>query len=216
MDLLKGFINKKHFWPRLIVTFLAVTVMGFCLSVLIRLEWGLDPCTLMTTSISGKIGMSLGNFQALLNIVLLVIVLFAGAKNIGFGTVFNMFWIGYSIDLFGYIWDKNLPVNFFRENNFKAAYFIPAIIIFIIAAALYMVTDMGTGPYDALPFMIGEYFPKINFRWIRMSYDFSVIVIGVAFGGQVKIATILMALFLGPVIGALGNWINKKWNFKEE
>ena len=37
---------------------------------------------------------------------------------------------------------------------------IPAIIVFILSAALYMDVDMGTAPYDAIPIIISDHLPK--------------------------------------------------------
>lgn len=211
---IENFYKKKHFWPRLIAVVLAVIVMGFCMSLLIGVAWGTDPCTLMNRAIAIKIGMSLGNWQALLNCILLVIVLIFGGRNIGFGTLANMFLVGYSIDFFSWVWSKTLPENFFEPTGVKIAIFIPALIVFVIAVAVYVDMDLGTAPYDAVPIIIADRLPKIEFRWIRMVFDFTVIIIGVCFGGKLQIVTILMALLLGPTIGYVGKIISKKWNFE--
>ena len=99
-DIIDGFFHKKHFWFRLCAVVAAVIVMGFCLSWLLLVDLGTDPCTLMNVAIADTIGMSLGNWQALLNTVLLVIVVIFGGRNLGFGTLANMFLVGYSIDFF--------------------------------------------------------------------------------------------------------------------
>lgn len=210
---IEGFYKKKYFWPRLAAVVLSVIVMGFCLSFLLNVAWGTDPCTLMNKSIAATIGISLGNWQALLNTVLLILVIIFGGRNIGFGTLANMFLVGYSIDFFSWVWRKTIPQGFFEPTSVKIMVFIPALIVFVFAAAIYMDMDMGTAPYDAIPFMISEKITKIPFRWIRMIYDFLVIGIGVIFGGGLQIVTVLMALMLGPVIGYIGNIINKKFDF---
>ena len=53
---------------------LAVFGMGFALSLLLLVDMGTDPCSMMSKAISAKIGMSFGNWQALMNTVLLVLV----------------------------------------------------------------------------------------------------------------------------------------------
>ncbi len=60
-----------------------------------------------------------------------------------------------------------------------------------------MDVELGTSPYDAIPFIISKYVPKIPFRIMRIGYDFLVIFIAWIFGGHVQIVTILMALLLG-------------------
>ena len=60
-DIIDGFFHKKHFWFRLCAVVAAVIVMGFCLSWLLLVDLGTDPCTLMNVAIADTIGMSLGN-----------------------------------------------------------------------------------------------------------------------------------------------------------
>ena len=99
-NLLSGFIGKKNFWPRLFIALLAVLSMGVTLSFLIQVNLGTDPCTLMNRAVAAKLHMSLGNWQALMNIILLVVVLIFGARNFGFGSLFNMFLYVYFLIFF--------------------------------------------------------------------------------------------------------------------
>lgn len=214
-EILKGFYQKKHFWTRLIAVVLAVIVMGFALSWLILVDLGTDPCTLMNTAVSAKLGISLGNWQALFNTVLLVVVIIFGGRNLGFGTLANMFLVGYSIDFFLWLWQQVLPSGLFDSMTVKIAVLIPALIVFVLAAAVYMDVDMGTAPFDAIPIIISKHLPKVSFKTIRIVFDFTVIVIGVLFGGRFGVVTLLMALTLGPVIAWVGNKINEKWDFSD-
>lgn len=215
-EIIKGFYQKKHFWTRLMAVLLAVIVMGFALSWLLLVDLGTDPCTLMNISIAAKIGMSLGNWQALLNVILLVIVLIFGGRNLGFGTLANMFVVGYTIDFFSWLWSRILPEGLFESWVVKIIVLVLALAIFVLAVAVYMNMDMGTAPYDAIPLIISRKLPKISFRIIRMIFDFSVIGIGLLFGGKFGIVTVLMALTLGPVIAWVGKVMNEKWDFTGE
>jgi len=80
--ILQGFYQKEHFWLRLGVVLLAVFGMGFALSLLLLVDMGTDPCSMMSKAISAKIGMSFGNWQALMNTVLLVLVVIFGGRNL--------------------------------------------------------------------------------------------------------------------------------------
>ena len=111
--ILQGFYQKEHFWLRLGVVLLAVFGMGFALSLLLLVDMGTDPCSMMNKAISAKTGMSFGNWQALMNTVLLVLVVIFGGRNLGFGTLANMFLIGYFVDFFTWIWNRVLPADFF-------------------------------------------------------------------------------------------------------
>ena len=82
-NFIQGMYQKKHFARRLISVILAVIVMGFALSWLVLVNFGTDPCTSMNLAISGRLGMSLGNWQALLNCLLFIIVILWGREYIG-------------------------------------------------------------------------------------------------------------------------------------
>lgn len=212
-DFLKSFYQKKYFKTRLVAVIAAVIIMGFCLSLLLLVDFGTDPCTLMNNAISTKLGISLGNWQALFNTVLLVIVVIFGCRNLGFGTLANMFLVGYSIDFFSWLWTKTAIADCFESMTVRIVVLVPALALFVIAAAVYMDMDMGTAPYDAIPFIISTKLEKVPFRVIRIIFDFTVILIGFILGGQVKVVTILMAITLGPVIAWVGKKINEKFVF---
>lgn len=214
-EIRKGFFGKKHFVIRLVAVFLAVIIMGFSLSLLLLVDLGVDPCTLMNVSVAGTIGISLGNWQALFNSILFIVVIILGARNLGFGTLANMFLVGYAIDFFSWIWSMVLPEGLFESWIVKIVVLIPALIVFVFAAAVYMDMDMGTAPYDAIPVIVSKRMPKIPFSAVRIAFDGIVAVIGIIFGGRIGLVTILMVLTLGPVIAWVGKKINEKWDFSD-
>ena len=203
-DIWQGFFDKEHFWKRLVIVVIAVIMMGFALSFLILVDMGTDPCTMMNRAISARIGMSFGNWQALLNTILLVAVVIFGGRNLGFGTLANMFLVGYSTDFFSWLIPKFIPTEIFAINWVRGVVFVPALVLFIMAASIYMDVDMGTSPYDAISFILFERIKKIPFKIIRIGYDFLVIGIALLFGAKLQIVTVLMAIALGPVISFLG------------
>lgn len=205
----ENYIHQPFFKQRFIIMMLGVFFIGFSLSFLIRCNLGTDPCSFMNITVSRRLGILFGTWQLLLNAVLLVIVLLFGRNHIGFGTLANMVLIGYVADFFGWIWDRTIPVECFKEMPSRAIIFVLAFSLFVIAASLYMNADMGVAPYDAIPLMIRKYiFPDVPFARIRICFDFSVVLIGVLSGGIPNIGIILMSMFLGPVITAVGKFLN--------
>ena len=200
----------------LILVIAAVILMGFALSWLLLVDLGTDPCTLLNQTISPRLGISIGNWQALFNTVLLIFVIIFGGRNLGFGTLANMFLVGYSIDFFSWIWAKVLPADLFTSMGVRIAVLIPALILFILAASFYMDVDMGTAPYDAVSFIISTHLPNVSFRVIRIVYDFVVTAIAVLLGGKLGIVTVLMVITLGPVIEWLGNIMKQHLNIFDD
>lgn len=200
-----SFIYKKeHLAKRIITVLIAVICMGLGLSFLVPCTLGTDPYTFMNLTIANKIGWSLGNWQALFNTAVFIIVIIFGIEKIGFGTVFNMILVGYSYDFFTWIWTRLHILDYFEAQTVRYAVLIPALIFFIIAAATYMNGDLGVSPYDAIPLIVKDHLPKTSFTTIRICYDFLAILIGLLLGGSFQIGTILMALLLGPAVTFVG------------
>ncbi len=192
---------KKLDYKKVFITFIAVIFMGITLSVLNLINYGMDSFTYMNVSISGRIGWSLGNWQILINVIMFIPVIIWGRKQIGIGTVFNMVLVGYTVDFCMWIWGKTGFANLLSDQFVKIVFMLVALVIFILAAATYMSTDLGTAPFDALPIIISENLPKVSFKIIRFLWDLSAIIIGFTVSGKVGIVTILMMIFLGPTVG---------------
>ena len=192
----------------------AVTVMGMCVSLLVMCNMGTDPYSAMNYGISHMLGMSFGNYQLLSNLVLLLIVIIFDRKLIGTGTLGNMILVGYAADFFTWIWKNVCHVPEQLSLITRIIILIPALILFIFAAAIYMQSGHGTAPYDAVSFLITNKITKVTgrnmFRIIRIAYDLLATCIAIETGGEVGIITILMVILLGPTVGFVGDFIKRK------
>ena len=184
--------------------------------MLVLVDLGTDPCTSMNLAISEKLGMGIGNWQALLNTVIFIFVIFLGRENIGFGTLANMFLVGYSLQFFSWVWEKTLPVGLFDSMAVRILVLIPALAIFVVAAAVYMDVKLGTAPYDAIPYLISARLPNVSFRTIRMCFDLTVTLIGWILGEMPGVVTALIVILLGPMISWMGNWLAQHFKLFRE
>ncbi len=206
-------MNFKFDKKKILICFIAVFGMGFFLSFLLMCKLGNDPCTFMNKSVSEKIGMSFGNYQLIVNIVMLCVVLIFNRKLIGFGTLFNMILIGYYADFFCWVWRKVIPASVFTTPLSRWIIFILSLLFFIISVAVYISVEMGVAPYDGIPLIITEKLKMDNSpvgkAVIRILWDGSAIVVGMIAGKIPVIGVILMTLFLGPVISLIGKLLKK-------
>lgn len=200
-----GFKDKK----RILAVVLAVILMGFSLTFLIRLNFGTDPCSSMNLGISNMLGISFGNWQVIFNLILFIIVILCDRSQIGWGSLVNMFLIGYSVDFFGWILDHTLPTDFFTGLGIRIAILIPSLTLFILAAGIYMAVDLGSAPYDAVVFILASKLKKIPFRAVRMSWDITACILGYLLGSTIGLVTVVMAFSLGPVISLVKIKIDK-------
>lgn len=209
----------------------AVVMMGITLSVLIEIGWGTDPATFMNYHVAALLGTdNIGLIQIMDYAVLLVFVILFGAQHIGFGSIANMCFIGFVCDFSRWIWKLTGFHQFLAEASMgpKIPIFAGTLLLFVIAAAFYMNSELGIAPYDAIPKIISDGSPKFPFFIIRILFDYSAIAIGLlaaylarnnitepvaSFAGIGLKTNIFgsacMSLLLGPLISVVGKVMKK-------
>ena len=207
----KQYFSQPGFSKKFNIMMLGVIMMGFFLSFLIEVSLGTDPCTFMNVTISEKLHILFGTWQLVLNAVLLIIVVVFDRHQIGPGTIANMVFIGYISDFCRWLWKRTIPEYVFKEEPYRAVIFVVALLCFVIAASFYMNADMGVAPYDAIPVILSErVFKDIPFKFVRIAFDGTVLLLGFLLGGHVEICTILMVFLLGPTITTVGGFLNRR------
>lgn len=196
---------KKRFY----IMLAGVFFMGFFLSFLIDVDLGTDPCTFMNYTLAQRMHLSFGTWQLILNIMLLIICIIVNRHLLGPGTIANMVFIGYIADFFRWVWSRCIPDNYFTDAPYRYVIFAFAILLFVISASFYMNSQMGLAPYDALSYDAGHALHKIPFHFVRIAYDLTAILIGFVAGGRPNIGTVIMAFALGPMITAVGRFMNR-------
>lgn len=197
---LKETLFKRPFGRRLFLALGGVFFIGFSLSLLIPVNLGTDPCTGFNLAVTGKLHMSMGNWQLLMNAFLFLFVVIFNRRLIGFGTVANMVFVGYIIDFFRYLWDVMLPDGFFEPALTRGIILIAAITLFVFSAGCYIAADLGVAPYDAIPLLVYERQNRLSFKTVRILYDATFMILGFVIGRQGGLVTILMVFSMGPVI----------------
>lgn len=211
ISVFRGFVSPDHLAKRIIIVVAACSMMAFSMSWLTLTNLGTDTFTNLNQAIVAKTGWSFGNWQAFLNVILFVFVLIFGTgNNFGFGTLANMFLIGYEMDLFALMWNRILPDGLFDSLEKRVLLMIPGLAVFIISCAVYMDIGLGTSPCDAISFIVKErWLKKVPFTVVRMGYDFSMIAIAFAFSHRVYPITVLMSLFMGAAVEYTGKLLKK-------
>ncbi len=191
----------------------AVILMGVFVSILVEIGWGTDPASFLNLNIASTLGWGLGNTEVLVYGLMLVFTFIFGAQMIGFGTLANMFLIGYVIDLCRWIWKNTGFAQFIYDSSLtvRILIFASTLLCFVVVASIYMNAQMGVAPYDAIPNILSGWMPKLPFAVIRIIFDLSAVGIGVLAGllnpegiqGSI-LGSIIMSFLLGPVITLVG------------
>ena len=196
---------QPHMERRIPVLIISVILMGMCVAFFEKLAVGTDPSTVLNLSVAQNVlhWNNLGTWQLLFNLILLtIILLMKEGRFIGLGSVANMVLVGYSRDFFKPIVEGLLPGEV-ESLLVRFGFFIPTMLLFLVSVAFYMVVELGTAPYDAIPQIIAAHTKKVSFTVIRICFDIAVTTTGVLLGGQIGIFTVAACFFLGPVISAI-------------
>ena len=183
---------------RIIYILIGLLALSLGTSILNAGHLGVDPFTAMNMGLSSKIGMSLGTFQIIINVIILIYIFIYNRKSIGIGTILNMTLVGYFIDWFGPILKPYS--HMFTKNFFSIVLtLIVGVLLFTFGAALYMSTDEGQAPYDAIAPTLCKQLHK-PYVQVRTIQDITCMLIGWISGGPIGIATIICAFGCGPLI----------------
>ena len=195
-------MTRPRMGRRLVSLLLSVEMMGVCVAVFDRIALGTDPCSTMNLGLSRLTGLSFGTWQLTLNALLMLIVLRFDVGRIGAGTLANMVLIGYTADFVMAVLDR-FPALLTLTLCMRLAVFVPTLLLFLLAASVYMAVDLGVAPYDAVPQILAAHANRLSFRAIRVCWDVGVMLIGFALGSTVGLTTVVTGFCLGPVIAAV-------------
>lgn len=200
-------INWKDFIFRSLASIIGITFISFGAALSESMEMGLDPFTAINRGASSLLGFSLGNYQLGLNILILIIVFFMKRSLIGWGTIYNMILVGYQVSFFGGLFSEFLNIDSF-SLILRLIITVVAIMIFTLGVALYMDTELGVSPYDAITPLITD---RTGWKYtpVRVAQDLLVVIGAYLLGGPVGIATIITGFFAGPLISFFSEKISQ-------
>lgn len=187
-----------------------ISLIGFAVSLMRIADLGTDAFTTLNLGFSFYSGISFGLFQAFTNTILLIFIFFMDKKYIGIGTVVNMLGVGFLSDLF-----SRLLLPIFADHFSLVLRILLmgiALILVSMGAGLYMSSDLGVAPYDALALIIEK---KINrnipFKVWRALTDILCVTFGFLLGGTIGLGTVVMAFLTGPLIAFFKNSFSSKY-----
>lgn len=198
--------RKKSCFVRGLAVAAGIFMVGIAVGFFKAAEMGADPFTAMNTGISSLAGMQFGTLQLLVNAAILVFVFLLKRKFIGFGTIFNMVFVGYTADFMMGLLEKWQIA--FDTLPARIVLLAAAVLLLCIGDALYISADMGMSPYDAAGYIVEAATKgKIQFRAARIMLDSICVAVGFLAGMQtgiqwkiIGIGTVILAFCTGPLI----------------
>ena len=195
--------REPEYIKRFLWMFFAIIVMGVGLSFMFIADMGTDPMSTMNRGLAMVLPISYGNCQLLCNLVLLILVILFQRDQIGPGTIVNMVLIAYIAEYLEKVWKHTSLIGETPSMAIRVSMLLVGVTSFVIAAAVYMTAELGTAPFDAFVILVANRVP-FSFRTVRITMDFSAVVIGWICGNTPGVMTILIVLTIGPVVSWFG------------
>ena len=167
---------------------------GLGISMTVNANQGLAPWGVLHDGLAGYLGIQFGTAAQVVGVVIVIADIFFG-ERIGWGTIGNVFFVGYFINLFH-------QLNFIPQfENIWLSYLLMFAGMFTISFAsyFYLSAQLGAGPRDGLMIALTKR-SKFTVGTIRNIIEFCVVVAGFFLGGKIGIGTLIMAFFLGRFI----------------
>lgn len=184
----------KLYSARYIIFFIALFIMAFGIVLTVISELGVAPWTVFHTGVALRTGINLGRVSQITGLFIIVFSLFLGIKPT-VGTVLNMYFIGFFIDLI--MINKWIPVP--HNLLLRWFYLVIGIIVFGIGTGIYLNTRLGSGPRDSLMLGLAS-LTSWSISRIRTFLEITVLILGYLLGGQLGIGTLVYALMVGHVV----------------
>jgi uncharacterized membrane protein YczE len=187
------FPNRRELGRRLPPLVAGILIIGFSISISVRAQLGLAPWDVFHQGVAKALNLSIGVVVVLVGFVVLLAWI-PLRQHLGLGTVLNTVSIGLI---------ANLGLALVPEQHLLAVR-IPllavALLGFGVGGGLYIGAGLGPGPRDGLMTAITARGHRL---WVvRTILECSVLVVGVALGGEVGIGTVLIAFSVGPLTHA--------------
>ena len=183
--------NLRDFLGRL--PSLLVGLFLFAVGVVANLNSGLgmSPWGVLNVGVSNITPLTLGQASQVIGLVVIAIGWALGFAP-GFGTLMNMYFIGFFIDLI-VAWGL-IPIP--TEPVFQYLLLILSVAVLGVGSLFYMGVQLGAGPRDGLMLGLVKKLDK-QVAYVRAGIEGTVLILGYLLGGPVGVGTVITALTTG-------------------
>ncbi|NLM43190.1 MAG: hypothetical protein GX201_04135 [Clostridiales bacterium] len=199
-DLYIAFIKELVYKSLRILFGLFISALGTVL--LINADLGLNPWNVLNQGISLNTSLTFG--QAAQTVGLCIVLCCSFFKTVpGVGTLLNMFFIGFFVDILNQLSLFSVPQNMIYKLLMLAC----GIIAFALGTCFYIRENLGAGPRDTLMVVLCK---RTRFKagTIKVGIELIVIFIGYLLGGKVGVGSLIIALTVGPVLNKVFSIFN--------
>lgn len=191
--------KKVRLWMAILGVFGTSMSMGFLRVSL----FGSSPFQCGLEGITNVIPIGYGTFYVIVSAGILLVMLKFGRRYIGIATFVNLVFFGYGVEFTQFVMLSIVPSP---SLAFRIGCLVAGVVCITFFAAMYIVADLGTAPYDGVALMMADY-KMGKFRYCRIFTDVTCVVIGYVLGAIVGVGTVITAFFIGPLIDLYRTYI---------
>lgn len=169
--------------------FLAVGIM-----LMKRSELGLPPWGVLHQGLEVSTPLTFGRITQLVGLLVMLISMVFLKTKIGIGTLLNVIFVGWFIDLADYFFAYT-PESLHSQTILL----VLGIILMTFGRSLYISARLGSGPRDGL-FVGLSHVTKIDVKYIKPTIEFIVLFVGFILGGEVGVGTVIAIVLNGYIV----------------
>lgn len=181
----------KSFYLKFIRLFIGYFICAVGMVMTINAQLGALPWDVLHQGIGNVTGLTVGKANIIVGFIIIVLDILFG-EDIGWGTVFNMIFIGVFMDIL--MINELIPIF----NNFLPSFIMMLLGLLILGYGvfIYIGAGFGAGPRDGLMVALTKRTNK-SVRFIKNSIEILVLIVGYFLGGYVGIGTAILSIMGG-------------------
>ncbi|WP_281271844.1 YczE/YyaS/YitT family protein [Oceanobacillus chungangensis] len=191
---------------------MGLLIFSFGITMTINVQHlGLHPWDVLNVSFFEKVGLSIGSWNIIISIILIIISWLLDKSYIKLGTFFNAILVGAFVDF--YMWLDFLPAP--TNTWIDVVLMIIGIVIMGFGGGIYNAAGVGSGPRDGFMLSISDKLGAPIGR-VRIISESLVLVIGLILGGPVFVFTFIFTFIQSPIFQYFYLKVGKRINLIEQ
>lgn len=173
--------------------------------------WGNDSIGMLYDGIRVTFGMTqeqLGMASNVVNVTLAVLLFIVARRYISIGTLVYLLPYGAFVSIGTCLYPVLFPSDAVWVRILGS---VAGCLLLCMGVAIYIVLDMGVDPFTGLVLFLTDVTGK-EYRYVKIAFDFTMIVLGSVLGGQLGAVTFITAVAVGPTIQFFAGGL-RKWNW---
>ena len=160
-------------------------------------------------SISGMDQARLGMVSNGVNLSLIVLLFFIGRRYVSVGTFVYLLPYGFCVDAGNF---QYRLLAFSESTGIRVIFSVIGCTLLCLGVAIYITVDIGVDPFTGIVLVLRDALKK-EYRYVKIGFDITLIVIGTLLGGKLGVVTVITAFAVGPLIQFFSGLL-KKYFFK--